>query len=276
MMRRRVLACALACLFWGAAAASAQADPPLVITVGDSIVRDYPDYPCCISVPIQGWGKEIRRYFGPGLTWRNDAVGGASTGSFIAEGRWSSTLAAHPQYIMIMFGVNDEQDPNYYADPNTTYRQNLHQMVSDARSIGAVPILVTPPPVRTSPDGTHVSRPNLTTPYADAMTAQGAADAVPVADLHYWLLDTYDALGIPLAQQQYGLDQGGMPDKVHFSPYGADQAARHIVSQLPELQPALAAFLVQTAAPALPPWGMAAFVALLGGAVVVGTRARVR
>jgi lysophospholipase L1-like esterase len=267
------------CAFAAAAlcllAPRAHADTGAIL--GDSMVRDFPPFPQQISVDIQGWGEKLPRYFRPELVWQNDAVGHESTSSFIAEGRVTSALAAHPRFVLISFGLIDAVgEPYYLTDPNTTYRQNLHQMATDARAAGAEPIFVTPVPIRhAAPDGLHVLRPNGLEAWVDAMTAQGAQDGVPVIDVYHWLLDEYDRLGMPTAQRQYGLDQNGAPDTEHFSNYGADQTARHIASKLPQLAPDLAAFLFQTPAPALPLWASLATVAGLALGLSAGARARV-
>ncbi|HTO54905.1 MAG TPA: GDSL-type esterase/lipase family protein, partial [Myxococcota bacterium] len=211
---------------------------------------------------------ELPRYFGPGLTWQNDALGHESTASYLAEGRVTSALAAQPRYVLISFGLIDAfGEAGYQTDP-TTYRQNLHQMAVQARAAGAKPIFVTSAPARwAADDGVHMRRPNGLEPWNDAMIAQGQQDAVPVVDVFSWLMDEYDRLGVPLAQKQYGLDQNGLPDPDHFSTYGADQVARHIASQLPQLAPDLAVFLWATPAPALPVWAKIGLVAALGSAL---------
>jgi lysophospholipase L1-like esterase len=215
-------------------ARAAIADPPLAITVGDSLVRDYPDYPCCDTVDIQGWGKEIRKYFRADLAWRNDAIGGSSTTTWLQNGYWSNTVSAHPRFILIMLGTNDFQDASHYADPETTYRQNLHQMITDALGIGAEPILVTPPPMRITVDGETLLEPDWLAPWAVAMREQAVADGVPLVELHDWLLAEYEKIGVPAAQASYGLQNPpGTEDRVHFSTWGADQAAQQIITELP-------------------------------------------
>ena len=280
-MRKAVLALAAAC--FGLLSAPARAD--LAITVGDSIVRDYPEYPCCNWAPIEGWGQALRPYFKPELQWRNDAWGGESTTSFLADGRWQATIAAQPRFILIMFGISDAQeDPNYHADANTLYRQNLHRMAVEARAIGAEPIFVTPTPIRYAAyDGWHVYRPNGLEDWANAVVAQGAEDGVGVVDLQYWLMGVYDEIGMPTAQALYGFIipqwvipslPPDTPDQLHLTPYGADQAALHIIGKLPQISPNLAAFLAQPTVPALSPWAAMAFVAMLGLALAAGVRAR--
>jgi lysophospholipase L1-like esterase len=250
-----------------------------VVIVGDSIVRDYPPYP--LGIPIQGWGHDMPQFFTPEVIWNNQAVGGTSTKSYIANGYWATALSLLPDYVLISSGYNDSlPDPNLYSDPNTTYRQNLHQMVTDARAQGAEPIFVTPPCIRVAAaDGYHVLRPNGLEPYANAMSAQASADGVLVLDLQSWTLDTYDALGMPTAQSWYGFVyppgfSGAPPDlidRVHFSIYGADKAAHHVADQIRASSLPLAQLMVPPV-PALPSAARKALVAILGLAVSVYAR----
>ncbi|MFI5315712.1 MAG: GDSL-type esterase/lipase family protein [Myxococcota bacterium] len=259
---------ALSLFFLVAAARPAMADA-LAITVGDSIVQTYsPDqYPW-----IQGWGADVQKHFLPAIRWENDARGGQSTKSFVDQGLWASTLAAGPQFVLIQLGTNDwNPDPAYHTDPDTTYRTYLHQMILDARAIGAEPILVTPTAMRyTMPDGIHVERPSTTEPWASAMAAQAADDGVAVIDMQNWTLDTYDSLGMPTAQALYGFTIPGTetPDILHFSPYGANQAAQMVVNRLPAASPSLALYLATSTVPALPAPAAAVLVAALGLVVV--------
>jgi lysophospholipase L1-like esterase len=235
-----------ACLL--ALASSARADPPLAIVIGDSLAREYDNPP----VNIQGWGYELPKYFGPGLQWRNDAWGGESTASFIAEGRLNKALVANPRFLLIMFGTNDCCEGGQQTDQGT-YRANLHRMISDARNIGAEPILVTSPPLRTPDyDGIGVLSPGFVASYADAAAAQAEQDGAPVVMIYWELLSIYEGLGQAGAQALYGLDNPpGSPDLIHFSPYGADWVAQQIAKQLPSVAPDLAAYLATP--PATPP-----------------------
>lgn len=47
-------------------------------------------------------------------------------------------------YLLIQFGHNDakETDPSRYTNPQTAYRYNLIQYVEEARSKGAIPIIL--------------------------------------------------------------------------------------------------------------------------------------
>jgi lysophospholipase L1-like esterase len=218
------------------AASAARADTTIAVTVGDSIVQTYPEP---YLVPIQGWGAKMALYT-EGVTWVNRAVGGTSTKSFVERGYWANALAEHPGFMLIMFGYGDASpDVESHTEPST-YRANLHQMILDVRAIGGEPILVTPSTIRyPALDGFHVLRPDNLEAHVAAMIAQGAEDAVQVIDLHAMTVDLYDAIGIPQAQELYGFynAEQGWEDRLHFSVYGAQEAARMIAEQLPDMAP---------------------------------------
>jgi lysophospholipase L1-like esterase len=203
----------------------------LAVTVGDSIVKTYPQP---YAVPIQGWGATLRQ-FTSGVFWVNQAVGGTSTKSYVERGYWTIAIGMSPDFVLIQFGYADASlDPEGHTEP-AQFRANLHQMILDVRAYGGVPILVTPAAVRNAaPDGIHVQRPNELEPWASAMLAQGVEDGVQVVDMHGWTLDLYDSLAMAQAQALYGFDiSPGVPDRIHFSIYGATEAARMVASHLP-------------------------------------------
>jgi lysophospholipase L1-like esterase len=234
-----------------ASSRTARADA-LGVTVGDSIVKTYPEP---YDVPIQGWGAKLR-LFTSGAVWVNQAVGGTSTKSYVERGYWSIALSGNPKWVLIQFGYADASaDPEGHTDP-ATYRANLHQMILDCRAIGAEATLVTPTAIRaTAPDGIHVDRPGALAPYADAMIAQAQDDGVRLIDMYHWSLDLYDAIGMSQAQALYGFDTvEGPPDLIHFSVFGATEAAKMVASRLPGLgQPAVAVFPYDPREPATPP-----------------------
>lgn len=221
-------------------AGTARADL-VAVTVGDSIVRSYPE-PHPYGVPIQGWGARLG-LFRPDVAWVNRAVGGTSTKTFLEKGYWAAALAEDADYVLIQFGYGDASGPPEHTDPETTYRANLHRMVVEARAAGAEPILVTPAGLRTVGfDGVHVHRPNGLEVYAAAMTSQAAEDGVHLIDMQAWSLATYDAVGFPEAQEVFGFTHPeGWEDRLHFGYDGATYAAGFVASRLPPL--------VETAAP---------------------------
>lgn len=122
------------------------APPPTVdvYMIGDSTMADRPDP----NNPERGWGQLLPQFFDDQIAVHNFAVNGRSTKSFIDEGKWAAVLGKLKpgDYVFIQFGHNDEksEDTTRYTSPQTTFRRNLERFVTDARSKGATPVLVTP------------------------------------------------------------------------------------------------------------------------------------
>ena len=115
-----------------------------VFLVGDSTMANKP----LDDNPERGWGQIFPEYFNSELEIQNHAVNGRSTKSFIKEHRWDTVMNRLGQgdYVMIQFGHNDSKvdDSNRSAPAHTLYKENLIRMVNDARTKGAIPILITP------------------------------------------------------------------------------------------------------------------------------------
>ena len=90
-------------------------------------------------------------YFKENIEVVNHAIGGRSTNSFIAEGRWEKLLSeVKPgDYVLIQFGHNDASTR---PDRHTSYEEyevNLKRMISDVRKKNACPVLLTSVVMRT-------------------------------------------------------------------------------------------------------------------------------
>ena len=86
-------------------------------------------------------------YFDSSVTMKNDARGGRSTRTFIAENRWQHVLdnLSEGDYVFIQFGHNDESKS--YSDrytPPEDYRKNLIKFITESRDKKAIPVLITP------------------------------------------------------------------------------------------------------------------------------------
>src|SRR5260221_6767999 len=144
--------CAAIAAMWLAGAPAARAmdaaPPPLLVAiVGDSTVATYD-----AASPVHGWGEFIQRRMRPRVLVHNFAAGGASTSSFLAEGRWDAALADKPSVVLIQFGHNDSAQ----AASLGRFEANLERFVESARACGATPILVTPVQLRVFRDGKFV------------------------------------------------------------------------------------------------------------------------
>ncbi len=90
---------------------------------------------------VIGWGGVFAEFVAEPVA--NRAVGGATTNSFQAEGRWTATLdALEPEdFVLIQFGHNDQKEAVLDADGG--YAANLTAFVAQVRDRGALPVLLT-------------------------------------------------------------------------------------------------------------------------------------
>lgn len=129
----------------------------------------------------------------------NLARGGRSTYSYRAEGSWDIAQAEMRSggyaktWVLIQFGHNDQPGkPGRSTDLQTEFPAFLRQYVSDVRSAGAIPVLVTPLTRRGFKDG---QLQDDLAPWA-AATRQISADMqVPLIDLYARSRQVVQALG---------------------------------------------------------------------------------
>lgn len=124
--------------------ACAEQKPLNIYMVGDSTMADRYD---TIETPERGWGQVFPTYLNEKTMVYNHAKNGRSTKSFIAEGRWDKVMETlgEGDVVIIQFGHNDAKtnDSLRFATPEQ-YAENLHYMIGQAKSVGALPILCTP------------------------------------------------------------------------------------------------------------------------------------
>ena len=115
---------------------------PKLLLAGDSICTEYNES----AAPQTGWGQCIGAALGGNVEVLNHAVGGESTKSFIDEGKWDELLAQvdSGDVVFINFGHNDEKTDAAHATTTGVYKNNLSRFISDVRTKGGSPILVTP------------------------------------------------------------------------------------------------------------------------------------
>ena len=130
---------------------------------GDSTLDDYGRD--LSRYPYASWGTELEQSMAAGNRVANFAKSGASTKSFVAEGRWKKLIAeVRPgDFVAIQFGHNDQKrgDDFYrcerWADPNGLFREIVRNWVGEVREKGGEPILVSPICRATfDPKGTHL------------------------------------------------------------------------------------------------------------------------
>ncbi len=239
MIHRLLLLLALS-LAGGVQAAETPRNPPRIFLIGDSTMANKP-----LELPERGWGMALPALLQEGVKVENHAVNGRSTKSFIDEERWDQVRAAlEPgDWLIIQFGHNDEkqEDPRRYADPATTYRDNLRRFVREARARGATPLLATPVCRRKfDAAGTLVDTHGA---YPDAVRAVAMAERVPLLDLERataaWLQaagpEASKAFFMWIAPGAHPKLLEGKQDDTHFVAAGAEHVARLAVEEIRRL-----------------------------------------
>ncbi|OIR01487.1 rhamnogalacturonan acetylesterase RhgT [mine drainage metagenome] len=216
----------------GAAAFAQDAGNIRITLAGDSTVSYFPP-----KEPKKGWGMFLGTYFDPQVTIDNIAKSGRSTKTFLSEGWWAKVLQSRPNYILIQFGHNDSHAPSRpeHTDPDGLYTQLLTKFVTDARAIGAVPILVTPVQRRTKVD--------TLLPYVAAMKRVAAETHTTLVDLHASSGRLYAKLG----RAGTAAIEATSTDRTHFNAKGAKLIAGLVAKDLGREVPGLRAHLLPTA-----------------------------
>jgi lysophospholipase L1-like esterase len=110
--------------------------------------------PCLIDSSLRrqfpsGWGTGFLSLLTNGAVGTNFAHDGATTASFVSDGYWASLLKAvtshnssYSPYVTIQFGHNDQKAAANISVPQ--FETNLKNMVSDVKTAGGTPVLVTP------------------------------------------------------------------------------------------------------------------------------------
>ena len=200
-----------------------------------------------------GWGPGFCATVTPNVTCVDLAANGRSSKSYIDEGLWTKALAEKGQYYFFQFGHNDQKpDLKRHTDPDTTYAANLRRYISEARAIGATPILVTPLSRRNYKDGQLIVDPLKL--YAAAMRNVATEEKVTLIPLYTQstrLLqgmtqdqaDQFDAIDHPDAVAEGA--HGSKPDRTHLNAHGkaffgrmvADDVVREVAPLRPDIAP---------------------------------------
>jgi lysophospholipase L1-like esterase len=208
--------------------------------IGDSTMCQYDSS----RFPLTGWGMPFAEYFDSSVTIKNEARGGRSTRTFIAENRWqkvADNLSAG-DYVFIQFGHNDEAKnyPDRYTAPED-YRKNLIKFITESRDKKALPVLITPVSRRKFDSSgnaieTHAAYSKIVREVADQTN-------VPLIDLDAMslkLLQTFGEKNSRLLFMQLAPGENpdyplGIHDNTHFNAYGARHIAELVLQGINHL-----------------------------------------
>lgn len=209
-----------------------------VFMIGDSTMADKP----LEGNPERGWGQAFPLFFDQRVRISNHAMNGRSTRSFIDEGRWAVVLSQlkSGDYVFIQFGHNDEkkEDPTRYADPQSTFPQNLKRFIAETREKGATPVLLTPVMRRRfDKDGNFYDTHG---PYPGAVREVAREQGVALIDLHSFTEKLIVSLGeegskklfLWISPGQFIACPDGRQDDTHFSEFGAIQVGALVAEEI--------------------------------------------
>jgi lysophospholipase L1-like esterase len=168
------------------------------------------------ACPI-GWGRDFATYFDSRVTVQNLAVGGRSVrtwlydvqstlggdgecrlttdaaGAPVLQARWQTMLSGMKQgdYLFIQFGINDGDSSCPRHVGSNAFMSAYAMMAQAARARGATPIFITP----VSAIACSGSTARATRGFLSETNNVGAANGVPVIDLHARSITLYNSRG---------------------------------------------------------------------------------
>ena len=202
--------------------------------------------------PWAAWGQMFPRFLIPSkVVVANYGESGETLKAFKAEKRldkiWS--MAKQGDYLFIEFTHNDQKPGGNYLEPFTTYKQTLKEWITEARNRKMIPVLVTSMHRRNFDSAGHLV--NTLLEYPEAMRQTAREEKVALIDLNAMSKILYEKWGPEKSINAFvhypantfpGQDKK-LEDNTHFSPYGAYQLARCIVSSIQKQNLPLAKFI---------------------------------
>ncbi len=200
------------------------------------------------AFPETGWGMPFVHFWDSSVLVINKAKNGRSTRTFISEGLWQSIIdqAGKGDYVLIQFGHNDEskEKTERYTTPEQ-FSSNLTRFVNEARTKGAIPILLTPVSRRRFDSlgnalQTHATYSKLTRQVATTMNTG-------FIDLDEKSRELYQQFGpehsrllfVQLKAGEHPNYPEGRNDNTHFNELGARLVAQIVLSELRKIAPEL-------------------------------------
>lgn len=200
-----------------------ETNAPVLYIAGDSTLTDqnalYPYYP---YGSCGGWAQMLAQYF-PTVAICNQAHSGMTTNCFRDDGHWDIILKhIRPgDIVMLQFGHNDQKRRNLAAFGG--YINNLRRYISEIRSVGAYPVVISP--ISRIPFEDNGKFRSLLSTHALACQAVADECNVPFIDLHSLTLEKWIDLGEPDVHDYF-------MDITHTNDYGANLIASYVVSEI--------------------------------------------
>ena len=247
-------------------------DLPTLFLCGDSTMdsRPNPKEPLINHLPARiGWGGSVIPYFDVSrINVENHAKAGTSTRTFMIEGYWQAILPRLKpgDFVILEFGHNDTSPLDGPLSRGTlksigdqtrqvvnksgqnevvhTYGWYLRRFISDTKSKGAVPIILSPVPRNYWKNPTTFN--NVMLDYAQMAKEVASAAQVEYIDMNQALTAQYSPMDQSAVTQAFFTSL----DKTHTSPPGAKNIAKVFVEELRKADCPLKNYLL--ASPTIP------------------------
>ncbi|WP_133554444.1 rhamnogalacturonan acetylesterase [Pedobacter duraquae] len=192
------------------------------------------------AYPETGWGMPFVNFFDAGVQIENRAQNGRSTKTFVAENRWQPVVDSLQKgdYVFIQFGHNDEVPTKASYTPIGDYRNYLIKFISETKSKGGNPVLITPVSRRKfDANGTAL---DTHQEYAAMVRNIAGEQHVPLIDLDQKSIALLQKLGVENSKMLFNqLQPGEHPnypegkiDDTHFNELGAREMAQLVLKEI--------------------------------------------
>jgi len=202
--------------------------------------------------PWAAWGQMFPRFLIPSeVVVANYAESGETLKAFKGERRlekiWS--MAKPGDYLFIEFTHNDQKPGGNHLDPFTTYKQTLQEWIEAARKRNITPVLVTSMHRRNFDSSGQII--NTLLEYPEAMRQTAKEENVDLVDLNAMSKILYEAWGPEISLKafvhypanSFPNQPQALQDNTHFSPYGAYELAKCVISSIQQQHLSLEKFI---------------------------------
>lgn len=191
--------------------------------------------------PWAAWGQMFPRFFkSSAIAVANYAESGETLLAFKGERRLAKILSLSKpgDYLFIEFAHNDQKPGSSHLDAFTGYKQTLKEWISIARSKMITPVLVTSMHRRSFDSLGQLI--NTLLDYPEAMRQVATEEKVFLVDLHAMSSQLYRSWGVEgslkafvhYPPNTFPGQREALKDNTHFSPYGAYELAKCVVSAI--------------------------------------------
>ncbi len=202
--------------------------------------------------PYTAWGQMIPSFFVPGkIVVANYAESGESLSSFISERRFEKELSLMKRgdYAFVQFGHNDMKQKGPGIGAFTSYKKDLRYFIAEVKKKGAIPVLVTSMHRRSFDSTGKISQ--TLGDYPEAVRQTAKEEGVALIDLNAMSKLAYEAWGptesikafVHFSAGDFPAATKDVKDDTHFSPFGAYEIAKLMVTGIRENVPKLAKFI---------------------------------